>query len=259
MHLNLITVAITFLVVFIGGFIQGTVAFGMGIFIVISLAWLLPSLILMPFTTLVSGVNLFELARRRRIPLLSFLSPVLIFPMIMGVSAGTWLLVHVPDWGIKLALGAVVFITGVIFTIRPPRPRLETDGVSNEKWEPWSLSKAAAIFCGGILGGWLSTAGPPVILYGYATMPAESAQRFLIRIFLLSAVIKLFTYAYAGLWSLEIFGWAAACLFFILISAAVGHRMALRLPPERLSRIAWLVFTAMGLLLFIRTLMEALI
>lgn len=97
MDLNIITIIITVLVVFIGGFIQGTVAFGMGIFIVISLAWLLPSLVLIPFTTLVSGVNLLELARRRRTPVRSFLSPVLVFPMILGVSSGTWLLVHLPD------------------------------------------------------------------------------------------------------------------------------------------------------------------
>lgn len=257
MDLNIITILITVLVVFIGGLIQGTVAFGMGIFIVISLAWVFPSLVLIPFTTLVAGVNLLELARRRRIPVLSFFSPVLMFPMILGVSLGTWLLVHIPDWGIKLALGAVVFITGIIFTIRPPQPRFDVNGMNNVKWEPWSLGKAMTIFLGGILGGWLSTAGPPVILYGYATMQAESAQRFLIRIFLLSVIIKIFTYAYAGLWSVEIFGWAAACLIFILISAAIGHRIALRLPPERLSRIAWLVFTAMGLLLFIRTLLQA--
>jgi uncharacterized membrane protein YfcA len=257
MDLNPITILITLLVVFIGGLIQGTVAFGMGIFIVISLAWMFPSLILMPFTTLVSGVNLFDLARRRHIHVLSLLSPVLLFPMILGVSTGTWLLVHIPDWGVKLALGAVIFITGIIFTIRPPSPRTDINEANNTKWESWSSGKAVVIFIGGILGGWLSTAGPPVILYGYATMPAESAQRFLVRIFLLSVIVKIFTYAYAGLWGTRIFMWVAACFVFILISTAIGHGLATRLPPERLSRIAWMVFTAMGLLLFIRTLIQA--
>lgn len=257
MNLDIVSITITILVVFISGFIQGTVAFGMGIFIVISLAWLMPSLVLMPFTTLVAGVNLLEMARRRRIHVLSFLSPVLIFPMILGVSAGTWLLVNIPDWGVKLTLGAVVFMTGVLFTVRPPRPRFDVNGENNERWEPWSLGKALAIFFGGILGGWLSTAGPPVILYGYATMPAEAAQRFLVRIFLLSVVLKLFTYSWAGLWSVEIFVWAGVCFVFIMISTAIGHRIALRLPPELMSRIAWLVFTAMGLLLFLRTLLQA--
>lgn len=257
MDLNPITIIVTILVVFIGGLIQGTVAFGMGIFIVISLAWLLPSVILMPFTTLVAGVNLFELARRRRISFLSFFSLVIIFPMILGVTLGTWLLVHIPDWGIKLMLGAVIFLTGLIFTFRPPKPHADGNELNNEKREPWSLVKAITIFAGGILGGWLSTAGPPVILYGYATMPAESAQRFLIRIFLLSAIIKLFTYTYAGLWSVEIFAWAGVCVIFILISAAIGHRIATRLPAETLSRIAWIFFTVMGLLLFIKTLLQS--
>lgn len=254
---NPITIIVTVLVVFIGGLIQGTVAFGMGIFLVISLAWLLPSVILMPFTTLVAGVNLLELARRRRIPLRSFFSPVLIFPMILGVSSGTWLLVHIPDWGIKLMLGTVIFVTGIIFTVRTPKPRIDGNEIDHEKREPWSLGKAVTIFAGGVLGGWLSTAGPPVILYGYATMPAESAQRFLIRIFLLSVIIKLFTYTYAGLWSVEIFVWAGVCFIFILISTAIGHRIATRLPAERLSRIAWIAFTFMGLLLFIRTLLQS--
>ncbi|MBU4316819.1 MAG: sulfite exporter TauE/SafE family protein [Proteobacteria bacterium] len=256
LDLNLITILSTFLVVFIGGFIQGTVAFGMGIFMVVSLAWLLPSLVLMPFTTLVSGVNLSELARRRRIPLRSFFAPVLVFPMILGVYLGTWLLVHLPDWGIKLALGMVIFLTGVIFTIRPPKPRLDGNHINNENWEPWSLTKAAVIFLGGILGGWLSVAGPPVILYGYATMPSEAAQRFLIRVFLLSAFIKIFTYGYAGLWTAQVVLSAGVCVIFVLISTAIGHRLATSLSAERLNRMAWIVFTVMGFLLFVRTLIN---
>lgn len=247
---------LTILVVFIGGLIQGTVAFGMGIFIVISLAWLFPSLILMPFTTLVSGVNLLEMARRRHIPVLSFFSPVLIFPMILGVSSGTWLLVHIPDWGIKLALGAVICFTGIVFVLHPPKPREDLNETHNEKWESWSLGKAISAFFAGILGGWLSTAGPPVILFGYATMPAESAQRFLIRTFLLSVLIKLFTYTHTGLWRSEIFIWAAVCVAFIYMSTAFGHRIAIGLPADRLSKIAWIIFTVMGLLLVIRTLLQ---
>ena len=129
--------------------------------------------------------------------------------------------------------------------------------INNEKWEPWSLGKAVVLFIAGILGGWLSTPGPPVILYGYATMPAEAAQRFLIRTFLVSAIIKIFTYSYTGLWSVEIILWAAVCLIFILISTAIGHRIAVRLSAEDLSRIAWIVFTVMGFLLFIKTLLQA--
>ena len=253
MDLDIITIIVTVIVVFIGGLVQGTVAFGMGIFMVISLAWVFPSLFLIPFTTLVAGVNLAELARRRRIPLRSFFSPVLSFPMIFGVLIGTWLLVHLPDWGIKLALGALIFLTGIIFIIKPPEPRLEGNNAGNMNWEPWSLTKASIIFLAGILGGWLSTAGPPVILYGYATMPAEAAQRFLIRIFLLSACIKIFTYGYAGLWTSEVLIGAGICIIFVLISTAIGHRLATRLSPERLNRIAWIAFTIMGLLLFVRT------
>jgi hypothetical protein len=256
MDLNFITILVTLLVVFIGGFIQGTVAFGMGIFMVISLAWLFPGLFLMPFITLVSGVNLLDLARRRRIPIRSFFAPVLIFPMISGVLLGTWLLVHMPDQWIKLCLGAIIFITGVLFTLRPPKPRLDGNDHGNEDREPWGHGKALVIFIGGIMGGWLSVAGPPVILYGYATMPADAAQRFLIRIFLLSAVIKLFTYGFAGLWTGQVVLWAAVCVIFVLISTAIGHRFAVSLPPERLNRIAWMVFTGMGFLLFVRTLFQ---
>jgi len=257
MDLNPVTIIITVVVVFFGGIIQGTVAFGMGIFMVISLAWVLPSLFLIPFTTLVSGINLLEMARRRRMPVFSFFSPVLVLPMVLGVSSGTWLLVHIPDWGIKLALGAVVFLTGIIFTISPPKPREDLDEINNDKREPWRMGKAAVTFLGGILGGWLSTAGPPVILYGYATMPVASAQRFLIRTFVLSVFIKLFTYTGAGLWRMEIFIWAMVCIIFVLISTAIGHRIAMRIRSDLLSRIAWVVFTLMGFLLFVRTLLQS--
>jgi uncharacterized membrane protein YfcA len=256
MELDLITILATVMVVFIGGFIQGTVAFGMGIFMVISLAWVLPGLVLMPFTTLLSGVNLLELARRRHIPARSFFSPVLLYPMIAGVVLGTWLLVHLPDWGIKLALGGVIFSTGIVFTLRPPNPGLDATAIDNVAHEPWKTSKACVTFVGGVLGGWLSVAGPPVILYAYATMPVETAQRFLIRIFLLSAGIKLFTYGYAGLWTVEVLIGAGLCIVFVLISTAFGHRFATRLSPERLNRIAWIVFSGMGFLLFVRTLLQ---
>jgi uncharacterized membrane protein YfcA len=257
--LNPIIIIVTIVFVFIGGIIQGTVAFGMGIFIVISLAWVFSSLFLIPFTTLVAGINLLEMARRRHLSFVSLISPVLIFPMIIGVSSGTWLLVHIPDRGIKLALGMIIFFTGIVFTIRPPKPSEDVNEMNNEKWEPWRMSKAIACLFAGILGGWLSVAGPPVILYGYATMPAESAQRFLIRTFLLSVFIKLFTYTYSGLWHVEILACAAVCIVFILISTAIGYRIATRLPSERMSKIAWFVFTVMGLLLVVRTLLPALL
>lgn len=257
MDLNIITILITFVVVFVGGFIQGTVAFGMGIFMVISLAWLLPSIVLMPFTTLVTGINLMELSRRRHITILSFFSPVLLFPMIVGVILGTWLLVHLPDWGIKMALGGVIFLTGLFFTIRPPKPCTDIDQSNNLYREPWGLIKALVIFISGILGGWLASAGPPVILYAYATMPVQAAQRFLIRAFLLNTIIKLFTYGYSGLWTAQILSGAAICIFFVMISTAMGHKLSINLSPERLNRIAWMVFTVMGLLLFIRTLGNA--
>lgn len=166
MEIKFITVLITFFVTFMGGLIQGTVAFGMGIFIVICLAWTFPGLTLIPFATLVSGVNLADMIRRRRVPVRSIFSPVLFFPSLLGVSLGTWLLVHVPDWGLKLTLGIVIFITGVIFTIRPLEPRSHMNEIKNEKQEPWVNSKAAVTFLGAILGGWISTAGPPMILYG---------------------------------------------------------------------------------------------
>jgi uncharacterized membrane protein YfcA len=256
MEINIITVLITFFVTFIGGLIQGTVAFGMGIFIVISLAWMFPSLTLIPFVTLVSGVNLADMIRRRRVPVRSIFSPVLLFPSLLGVSLGTWLLVHLPDWGIKLTLGIVIFITGVVFTIRPPKPRADLNEINNEKREPWVISKAAVTFLGSILGGWISTAGPPMILYGYGTMPAEASQRYLVRAFLLGVTIKLFTYGYSGLWTREVLLWAGACLVFVLVGTAIGHHLAERLPAERLSRIAWVVFAVMGFLLLVRSLFQ---
>ena len=256
MDLTPFTICVTLVVIFIGGFIQGTVAFGMGIFMVISLAWFFPSLVLMPFTTLVAGVNLAELARRRQITIRSFFSPVLIYPMLLGVLTGTWLLVHLPDWWIKLALGALTFVTGIVFTIRPPQPMPgHPRHLNNETHEPWTATKALTVFMGGVLGGWLSTAGPPVILYGYATMPTDAAQRFLVRVFLLSVVLKLFTYGYAGLWTGQVIIAAAVCMGLVLVSTALGHRTSVQLPPERLNRMAWIVFTVMGLTLLIKTLL----
>ena len=248
-----LSLIITALVVFTGGLIQGTVAFGMGIFLVVSLAWLFPASSLIPFVTLAAGVNLYDLARRRRVRPLSLCSPVLIVPTLLGALIGTVLLVSVPDRGIKAVLGLVVATTGVLFILRPPRPPAESKSADHEAWEIWTHAKAAVTFIGGILGGWLATAGPPMVLYAYSSMPVESAQRYLVRAFLMGIFIKIFIYAYYGLWTLQIVLWAAGSLAFVLLGTAVGHHLATRLPPARLGKVVWSLFAVMGIALFART------
>lgn len=247
------TLAITFAVTFLGGLIQGTVSFGMGIFIVIALAWFYPAATLVPFTTLVATVNLFDLARRRRVGWSSMLSPVLLFPTLIGTAIGTLLLVTVPDWGIKAAMGGAVLITGVLFAVRPPVPRADAATVANDVWEPYRHGKAISTFLASLFGGWLSTAGPPVILYGYTQMPAEAARRFLIRVFLLGVTVKLFTFALAGLWTREILLWAFLCVGSVLLGTALGHRASTVLSGPTFARLVWVLFAVMGFLLFVRT------
>ena len=253
MEVTPLSLILTAAVVFMGGLIQGTVAFGMGIFMVVALAWLFPASSLIPFVTLTAGINLFDMARRRRVSPRSLLSPVLVLPTLLGASAGAALLVYIPDRGIKAALGLVVAVTGLLFILRPPQPHETGAANSNAAWEPWTHVKALVTFSGGILGGWLSTAGPPMIVYAYARMPAESAQRYLLRAFIIGIFFKLFIYAYIGLWTLRIVLWAAGCLVFVLLGTAAGHHLANRLPADRLGKLVWLLFTAMGIVLFTRT------
>lgn len=87
-------------------------------------------------------------------------------------------------------------------------------------------------------------------------MPAEASQRYLIRAFLLGVTIKFFTYGYSGLWTREVLLWTGACLVFVLVGTAMGHHLAGRLPAERLSRIAWVVFAGMGFLLLVRSIFQ---
>ncbi len=257
MEFDLTTLIITIIVTFLGGLIQGTVAFGLGIFIVICLAWVFPSKSLIPFVTLVAALNLLDMSRRRGVSLQSILSPVLIIPSLLGVILGTYLLLRLPDWGVKLSLGLAVFLAGIVFVFRHPGPRGLPKETDDSKNEPWGSLKAAIVFLGSIFGGWISMGGPPLIFYAYVVMPLERAQRFLIRAFLVSVGIRLFTYGYSGLWSMEILLWTLICLVFVLAGTALGHNLAERLPTERLSRLAWIIFTVMGFLLSIKNLFQS--
>lgn len=248
------TVVVTLLAVFGGAFIQGTIAFGMGIFIVVTLAWLFPASSLIPFVTLVAWVNLLELGRRRNLRWWSLFSPVILLPTVAGIAIGTLLLVTVPDRGVKLAIGAAVTLTGILFVFRPPQLSDEDLPPDNTPWEPWRYGKALAVFLGALLGAWVSTAGPPLVLYGYATLPPDAAKRFLLRAFMLGILSRFFSYAYYGLWTAEILLLSVVSIPIVLAGTALGHRLSTHLDSARTGQVVWTAFSILGLILLIRTL-----
>ncbi len=253
MEFNLINFVLLGLASFMGGLIQGALAFGMAIFMVIVLAWFYPASSLVPFVTLAAAVNLFEVARLRRVGFVSIFSPVLFVSCLIGVIIGTVLLVYVPDRAVKAALGLFIAGIGVLFVFNPPRPHADGMQIQNEHWEPWGWGKSIVTGIGAILSGWITTGGPPLVLYAYSKMPLVNAQRYLVRSFLLMIVLKLVSYSYYSLWSWRIFLWAVICMGPVLVGTSIGHRIADRIDSARFQRAVWIAFTVMGFFLLIRT------
>lgn len=139
-------------------------------------------------------------------------------------------------------LGLVILVAGVLLMLRP-HPHSQPSG---------RLSTLLSGIAGGVLGGLFSTAGPPVVFHLYRQPWTLSAIRStLLTIFVLSTLVRISWQSARGELHWPMIEMALYCSLPVLLAAQWGARIAPRVPPLHMRRLAFtlLALTGVGLLL----------
>lgn len=108
----------------------------------------------------------------------------------------------------------------------------------------------------GVLGGWVSMGGPPLIIYAYHTMEGRAARRFLTVIFMLTQVVKLVMYGFEKMYtpqSLILFAYMAPA---VILGTLLGNAYQKKISRDRFARIAWGILLVLGMILGVNTILS---
>lgn len=143
---------------------------------------------------------------------------------------------------LRQLLGLVILGAGLLLMLRP-HPRSRPSG---------RLSTLLFGVAGGVLGGLFSTAGPPVVFHFYRQPWTVSAVRStLLTVFVLSTAVRITWQSARGELHWPMVETALYCTLPVLLAAQWGARIAPRIAPSHMRRLAFtlLAVTGAGLLL----------
>jgi len=208
-------IVLSFLVIMLSGFIQGTTSFGFSLIalpllgIMLSLKLVVPLLVI--FSLFMNSIILFKL--RDYIDLKRIL--VLIFSSIITTPIGAYLLISIDENILKLIVGIIVVLSAIIFKLG------FNINVKNEK-----LAFIPVGFMSGLLNGAVSLSGPPVIIF--LTNQKTEKQVFratLTSFFWILNIATIFVFFYNGLINVKVLNLSAKLMPGLLIGLFFGMKL----------------------------------
>jgi uncharacterized protein len=235
------------LVAALGSFVQAVSGFALGLILLGSVTLL--QLAPIPFTAaVISMISLVNggwvLARHPRAiewRSVAWISLGLLPAIGLGLALLARLDSEVPDL-LRRLLGLVILLAGALLMLRP-HPRSQPSG---------RFSALLSGIAGGLLGGMFSTAGPPVVFHLYRQpWPLNSIRSTLLTIFVLSTLVRIGWQSARGELVWPMIEMALYCTVPVLLAAHWGARIAPRIGPVHMRRLAFalLMLTGIGLLL----------
>ncbi|MBR7184725.1 MAG: sulfite exporter TauE/SafE family protein [Clostridia bacterium] len=226
--------------VFTGSTIQAVSGFGFGIFVMTIFPYILPSATCATLSAMLSltssitlSIRLRRLCNYRRIlpPLLTYF----VFSFVaVSLSASS------PDKLLKRCLAVVLILLGIYFIWFSRRLRIKpTVGIG-----------LAAGALSGVLGGFFSMGGPPIVLY--LVNASEDNDHYIADIQTYFAITGLYTTtvrAANGLLTATVLTWWAIGVAAMLLGVVTGRALFHRLDPLMLKRIVYLYMAVSGVLM----------
>lgn len=166
----------------------------------------------------------------------------LIFASAAGIPFGLLFLRQIPEEGLMIILGAVVFFYGLSNLINPRLP------VLSERLGPAMVFG----FVAGLLGGAFNTNGPPVVIYGKMRrwLP-ENFRATLQGYFVPVSSMILIGHGLAGLWTPVVFRLYVMALPLLFIGIFIGTKVNRSLSPEKFDTLLNLALVLMGIALIL--------
>lgn len=208
-------IALSFLVIMLSGFIQGTTSFGFSLIalpllgIMLSLKLVVPLLVI--FSLFMNSIILFKLRDYIDLKRIS----VLIFASIIATPIGAYLLISIDENILKLIVGIIVVLSAIIFKLG------FNIKVKNEK-----LAFIPVGFMSGLLNGSVSLSGPPVILF--LTNQKTEKQVFratLTSFFWILNIATIFVFFYNGLINVTVLNLSVKLMPGLLIGLFFGMKL----------------------------------
>jgi hypothetical protein len=238
------TILYILLVVFLATLIQSTFGFGQAVVAVPLLALVIPLPIVSPLVVLLSitiGVVV-VIQDWREVHLSSVIW--LLVPTFLGIPLGIALLASSHPHIVKglLAIVIVAFAGNSLLGRKPPA--LPSDS------RPWLLGCG---FFAGVLGGAYGMNGPPVVMYG--AMRGWSPQHFRATLqgyFLISSLVALAGYWYAGLWVTAVTRDFLMSVLVTVPAIFLGRVINRRLRSHAFLKFAYAALVCIGVVLLIQ-------
>jgi len=231
------TLGIAFVIVFLGGLIQGFSGFGYSQFTVPWLLFFFEPVVVMPIALMHSIIlNLQVLFDVRKWVDIKHIW-ILIAGGLLGIPIGTYILLVVDVNIIRILVGIVIVVSSLII-IKGFRIKLKHE-------------KPAFIpigFIGGILGGSVTMSGPPVILFFSSQGVSKNYMRANLAMFFLSLnILTLPFYIAKGLINQTTLSYFAILLIALVLGTFIGIKLS-RLTGEKIFRkIALFILIAIGI------------
>jgi uncharacterized protein len=160
----------------------------------------------------------------------------------VGVPLGTALLDRVDPGLLLVALGAFLVLAGLA---------LLADPVRAVTFPSWTAPPVGLV--SGVLSGLFGTGGPPLILYyRLAGVDKGTFRANLMAVFLVVTLVRLPSYAVAGLLTVPRLLSALLLLPAVIVGVVVGHRVHLRLGEQGFRRLVSIALVLLGLALLLR-------
>ncbi len=232
-------------IAFAATLVRSTLGFGDALISMPLLATILPLKVAAPYIAALSVFNaIVILAQEWRHISFRETGP-LIFPALLGIPFGMWLL---RDGNPRLVTGllAVLVLSFASWNLwKPESLQLKTD-------------RSAPLFgvVSGVLGGAYNTAGPTLVIF--ATLRRWPVERFRANLqsyFIVGGTVVFLLHVWHGHVTVPVLKLFAICVPLTILSAAIGRRITCSIPTARFTRYVHIGLLFVGLVLLKQTLL----
>ena len=223
-------------IVFIAGFIQGLAGFGAALIAVPLLSLVLDIKTVIPLVAMLGLVLLTIMFVKLRDHVDYRKAAMLAAGSVPGLPFGIYALKNFDEAAIRLAL-AVVLVAYSLFSLLVKEPRI---GMSEKFGVVFG-------FVSGVLGGAITTNGPPVIIY--AALQGWEGNRFkatLTGFFLINGVLIVIAHAAGGVTTHATLEWFARLAPFMAAGTLAGSRFYDALDQETFRKTVYVLILLMG-------------
>lgn len=239
--------ALTFVLFFLGGIVQGCMGFGLAMIVAPPMLLVMPADVVVPSMTMASLLNTATAAWSLRAHVQPRTVGPLAFGSFLGIPLGIYLL-HTLDGPVfKTGVGALMVVLAALL-------------LSGWRWQMRNPRRALIPvgFTSGFLGGSISIAGPPIVLFlSNLGITRDQFRANSLGFFALNGVAALAGFAISGLLTPEVAWYALGLIPAVFLGTQVGLRLATRLSQLLFQRVTLGTVAAMGLILFARSLYDA--